>query len=683
MSKGQDERPEDQQAKEAGKEKDGKRTPERTDQPQAKTSSPAPELAEQPAEAASAETASRSRAGGYPRLHPVPAGQDFVFARWEEIIAEKPPWWTRPDGVGLRLRLAEPGELALARRAGGIARQAVAKLVGETRTALLAEDGYFARRYGAALAEIRRIREDASETWVPEAVGPSIFAAALGLLSKRDYLPQLVDDLAADAEGVGDIDDFVRLEALVELLDAELVYEGHSLAWRRTVLEDAKRRRSDGADLAAAIKGALAENWHAKQRSFDVLIPVDEFAEPPGGRAGFFPVPPNQAIAEIIRPWDVDGVDEILGHSALERAAVVLRYDPTGVTAVDMHAAGRAVSRRFERDADLWRLREGRVADATVAYIYDRDAARAEVVSLPPEPLDLLPSSLGSYEASPDAEEREATVVDDALLQLAQSRTATPATALVNLWTAAEALFAGAVEDVRGDAGPVMAGLAELLYLRDLLAWLGERYVAAEVDGHADAPRPTTSRWGLERTLVKTTELLNRLVENGDALAWYRLKLITRWTTGPSFGTQMTAFSKRLEGVSARAYLIRNFFIHRAHIRAIAIDVTLPPFAGLVRECIGFVATGGPPDETLRTAKTATLEVRHTAKKIADGEAQAPDALWDLLPSAPGAVDVGEPPDTDPTEEAGSEPPPVAAPEPTDVPVEDLPAAEPEDPPEE
>jgi hypothetical protein len=682
MSKGQDERPNEQQANDARKEKEGQPA-ERTEQPPAETSSTAPESAEQPGESVRADTASKPRGRRYPRRHPVPAGQDFVFARWEEIIAEKPPWWTRPDGVGLRLRLAEPGELALARRAGGIARQAVAKLVGETRTVLLAEDGYFARRYGAALAEIRRIREDASETWVPEAVGPSIFAAALGLLSKSDYLPQLVDDLAADAKSVSDIDDFVRLEGLVELLDAELVYEGHSLAWRRTVLEDAKRRRSEGADLAAAINGALAENWHAKRRSFDVLIPVDEFAEPPGGRAGFFPVPPNQAIAEIIRPWDVAGVDEILGHAALERAAVVLRYDPTGVTAVDMHAAGRAVSRRFERDADLWRLREGRVADATVAYIYDRDAARAEVVSLPPEPLDLLPSSLGSYEASPDAEEREATVVDDALLQLAQSRTTPPATALVNLWTAAEALFAGAVEDIRGDAGPVMAGLAELLYLRDLLAWLGERYVAAEVDGHADAPTPATSRWGLARTLVKTTELLDRLVEKQDALAWYRLKLITRWTTGPSLGTQMTAFSKGLEEVSARAYLIRNFFIHRAHIRAVAIDVTLPPFAGLVRECIGFVATGGPPGETLLTAKTATLEIRHAAKKIADGEAQAPDALWDLLPRTPGAAEAVEPPEADTADEASAEPPPVAESEPTDVPVEDLPATEPEDAPEE
>lgn len=607
------------------------------------------------------------------RVRPQPEGVAFVFARWEEITGDHPSWWARPHGVGLRLRLEELGDLAHARRTGGIARQAVTKLVREARAVLLHPDGYCARRYGAAVEEVRRsLRDDAVETWVPEAAGPSTLASVLDLIDSDEYLPQLARDLAGDARDADNVDDFRRLESLVELLDAELVYDGHSLAWRRHVLAEVRVRVDGGGELDDAIISSLADNRHARRRAFDILIPVVRFSAPPQGGAGLFPTSPADAITEIIHPWNVDGVEAILASDELASAEAILRYGPDEIEAADLHAAARQASQRFGRDADLWRLRGGTLADALVAYIYDGEAAHAEIVRLPPEPLDLLPRSLGSYDLTDS--ERGSTIVDNALLQLAQARTAPPATGLVNLWTAAEALFAGAVGDVRGDATAVMAALGELLYLRDLLAWLGSRYVNAEAEGYAEAPSPTTSRWGLERTLVGTTKLLDRLVERNDPLAWYRLKMITRWTRGPSFRAQMTELSDRSDQIGTRAYLLRNFFIHRAEIRARAIDVTLPPFAGLVRECVGYVAANGRPDETLRAAKGAGLRVRHVARRIEEGETTAPEALLPLLPDAgPGAV-TSRPERDEATEPAESE---VGDPSEveftSEVPVEELP----------
>lgn len=577
-----------------------------------------------------------------------------MFARWEEITAADAPWWTRPTGVGLRLRLAELSDLAEARSAGGIAKQAITRLIGETQRVLFSSGSYCARRYKAAVDDIRRsLREDAAETWVPEALGPSAIGAALELIDTAAYLPRLVDDLAADAAAVSALaspgeaaEAFTNLEALVELLDAELVHDGHSLAWRRRVLEDAKTLyREEQLELGEAIRRALADNRHALSRQFDVLVPVTALEDPPSGRVGIVGLDPTEAIRDIIRPWEAEGTEAALRHEQLAQAAAVIRYQPT---AVDAHAAARETSRDFERDADLWRLRDGIVVPGEVAFIYDPLALRVDVITLPAEPLDLLPRTLGNYEARAGGSARETSTIDDALLQLAQARTAPPATALISLWTAAEALFAGAIGDVRGDAAPVMAALSELLYLRDLLAWLGDRYSAA---GLAGTPEDGSSRWGLERTLEQTTKVLDRLAEQGDALAWWRLKTITRWDTGGALREQLGAFSERMEQVGARAYLIRNFALHRAQVRERALAVTLPPFAGVVRECVGYAANNATPGATLKAAKAAALDIRHVANKIELGDATAPEALWPLLP---GATTAASPePNVVPAEELG------------------------------
>jgi hypothetical protein len=86
----------------------------------------------------------------------------------------------------------------------------------------------------------------------------------------------------------------------------------------------------------------------------------------------------------------------------------------------------------------------------------------------------------------------------------AQARLAPPGTAIVDVWTAAEALFGGVVGEPVFRTVDVVAGLAELLYLLDLFRWLGQRYESAGVGG---PPGIESSRWGFERTLEETTEV--------------------------------------------------------------------------------------------------------------------------------------------------------------------------------
>lgn len=95
--------------------------------------------------------------------------------------------------------------------------------------------------------------------------------------------------------------------------------------------------------------------------------------------------------------------------------------------------------------------------------------------------------------------------------------------------------------------------------------------------------------------------------------------------------------------VGARAYLIRNLIVHSARVRRAVLDVTLPPFAGLVRECIGYVANNGEADATLKTAKVVTIDVRHAANRISDKELSAVDAIESLLPDELGTAATDKP----------------------------------------
>ncbi len=563
----------------------------------------------------------------------VPSGESFVFARWEEITAEDAPWWTRPTGVGVRLRLVELIDLAAAKRTGTIAKHAISRLITEAQRTVCGAEGYCARRYRPAVDAMRRLlRDDAADTWVPEGAGPSTVAAARDLIDTAAYLPQLVEDIAADAAVIAKMDRgaalvaFTKLETLVELLDAELAHEEHSLIWRRRVVQEAKALHDGGLGLKESIFSSLKAQRHGDRRKFDVLVPLRGLDDPEEGRIGLAVLEQALVISDIIDPWVASNAIDIVGHDEFKDASGILRFEPT---AADVNAAGQIVSRELERQLAVWRLRGGRVKEPEAAFIFDRATSEVEIVSLPAEPLALMPNLRG-YEASKARDNYEATAVDDAVLQLAFARTAPPATALVNLWTAAEALFSGVVGDVRSEAGRVMAELGELLYVRDLFAWLDTRYTAVGL------PSPLangSSRSGLERTLENSTDKLNLLCGSGDVLAWWRLKSVLQWGEGATFGRQMTAFGERFEQVAARAYLIRNVAVHSAKEREIALAVTLPAFAGLVRECVGYVANNWEAEGTLKVAKSGAFRLQHAALQIEEKAVKGEDAIRALLPS--------------------------------------------------
>jgi hypothetical protein len=595
---------------------------------------------------------------------PAPAPADFVFQRWAELADDDPPWWSRPSGIGLRLLLDELKQLAVARSSGAIAKEAVGALISEAQRYLFGESSFCRRRFGAASDSIRATLTDKSpENWLPGAAGPSAIAAALEVIDDEKFVPSLLEVLQEEVTKAGEATGEMELaqaltevEAMVELLDAELVRDGHSRQWRRRVADDAQARCGGADQVAQAITEALAANKYGQRRSFDCFVIACEYEEPSVGRLGNA-LEVEEALSRVIRPWNTaDLADAIKEFETLD-AVRLLRYEPH---AADIDAAARTVSHEFTRDADLWRLRGG-VVTATgerALLINDPDEGVTRLLDLPVEPLDVLPRRLGLYTPDPNDEPSR---VDDALVQLAQARLAPPGTAIVDVWTAAEALFGGVVGESVFRTVDVVAGLAELLYLHDLFRWLGQRYENAGVGG---APGVESSRWGFERTLEGTTEVLAALATSSDALGWWRMKIVTGWTTSVRLREQLNEFGVRTKQVGARAYLARNTVVHNAEVRRQLIEITLPVFAGVVRECVGYIANHGEPDESLKTATKAAMTISHMANRVANQAVKAHEAIPELLPDEPGmqVADEGAP-------ETGA----VVAPTPGEpVPVEDL-----------
>jgi hypothetical protein len=143
------------------------------------------------------------------------------------------------------------------------------------------------------------------------------------------------------------------------------------------------------------------------------------------------------------------------------------------------------------------------------------------------------------------------------------------------------------------------------------------------------------------------------------------MKVVTGWATPARLREQLNEFGVRTKQVGARAYLARKTVVHNADVRRQLIEITLPVFAGVVRECVGYIANNGEPDESLKTATKAAMTISHVANRVADDAVKAHEAIPELLPDEPGmqVADEGAP-------EAGA----VVAPTPGQlVPVEDLP----------
>jgi hypothetical protein len=173
-----------------------------------------------------------------------------------------------------------------------------------------------------------------------------------------------------------------------------------------------------------------------------------------------------------------------------------------------------------------------------------------------------------------------------------------------------------------------MAGLAQFVYVRDLLRWLSRR---AEKAGVGTPPDGGEVEWIVERITEDASGLDTALVEAGDVIAWSRFKLMSRWDDGWGFGKDLDRLRDRLVSVCDRAYLIRNFAVHRAEVRGPALAVVLPAFAGMVAAAVGH-SLAAKTDDTLEDALAAGLEARAVAYNFKAKRSKAPDGL-ERMPS--------------------------------------------------
>ena len=544
----------------------------------------------------------------------------YVLQRWRELCSGTGPWWTRGTEVGIRLRLAELHDLSEANRDGAIRlNRVVEKLVEEVKALLASDDPYLAERFPEIREYATKLKHTSTKAFVPGALGPGLLKSSLDHLHRPEYVQGLVAHLAAFVESAGHSQaDFRRLDDLVCRLDAELVYDRHSRSWRDAVLTEVEERYAKDGSLADAILGTLKAHHHGRIREFVVLTPLAGLSEA-SNTARLRGIQVQPAI-EIVREWAPENADEVL---ATISAADAISHFPD-VEAADAEGAVRIVDRQLRSAVGAWRLMGREVADPAVAVVYDTHTRETHVLELPSEPLEVRP--LGVEQWLPD-EHDPGGRLNDALDQLAQARTAPPQTAFVDLWTAADALYGGVADHPGWHAGEVMAGLGQFVYVRDVHKWLAGR---AEAAGLGAAPEGGEVEWIVDQLTSNAPALDKALAEAGDAIGWSRLKLITAWDGGWGLRNDFDRLVERLVSVCDRAYLIRNFAVHRAEVRGPALEIVLPAFAGLVAAAVGH-SLAAKPDDTLTDALAAGLAARGVAYDFKANRSEAPGGLEPML----------------------------------------------------
>jgi hypothetical protein len=87
------------------------------------------------------------------------------------------------------------------------------------------------------------------------------------------YLSVLVEDLASQAaEAESDLGKLKQLYELVELLDAELIFTGHSRQWRADLVDAVEARWQAGEALGPVVAEELTAHGFGEERAFDVLV---------------------------------------------------------------------------------------------------------------------------------------------------------------------------------------------------------------------------------------------------------------------------------------------------------------------------------------------------------------------------------------------------------------------------
>lgn len=548
-----------------------------------------------------------------PPRRPVPSGAFYVAARWGELTDEEAPWWARSAGLSIRLRISELLDMAEARQQGALIEESIVRLRKEALSTLVTKSDFLQDRFPAAAGQLRDALadNDKNDQFVPGGRNYSALAAVLEALKPAELVAALIEELARRAENASDWKELAALDEYVELLDSELAFHGHSRTWRHEVAEAAAERLGAGAVLRDALADALAQGAGSWPHDVAILFravrvdnrKVEELT-------GNFLTPKD--IEEVLKDWpEVPSADHLdLGG---------FQYPVND--ARDLRAAVERADEWLERQISIWRLQGGDVAIAEEAMYFDRSAGEVGLVDRP-SPLRLVPDNIKQFEAtmSQEPSQRDFGVPEtlpDALVQLSQARTAAPGAALADLWTVAEAVFAGSAAEPRYDAGPVMAELAQFLYPLQLLEWLAGRF---EVLGLGPTPSGTLEAvWAIEVVQHRGGELWPKLETDSDPLAYVRAKSFASWGQSQRMSEELEALAERGRRLSNRAYLVRNFSVHRAQpYRARALAVTLPVFAELLRDCLGYVAADTDNVKLpIRAAKVALLQVRACAEHFA------------------------------------------------------------------
>jgi hypothetical protein len=545
-------------------------------------------------------------------------GDDYAVTRWLELSEASAVWFARTADVGHRLRLAELIALAKANQTGGVRSESIGGLLNETTDALTNHDLYVADRFPEVSKEASLMKHSPS-AFVPGSAGHCAAEACLERLHDPAYLAGLVEAVVAKADAAGQaITDLRAVDALVELLDSELAHEGHSRTWRAEAALAVQQGMKEGKSLAEALPSALEDLRAGVRRDFEVVIPISGLGEPDQAPTWMQAL---ESVGEVIGTWAEDGRAE--AQSAVQAADRAWRYT---VTTVDAESALRTADDRFRRLRNVWQLQGNDLDYPATAVIYDPQARSTQVRPLPSEPLDLAPDGLEEW-SSGDLSDS----LDDAIDQLAQARTARPSAAFVDLWTVAETLYGGGVEDQRYKAGLVMTSMAEYSYITDSHIWLARR---ADEAGVASVPHGGELQWLMEKMSTRegAQALDQAFISADDQLAWSRFKAMSKWDERWGLRNELDRLHARLKCVVDRAYLIRNFAVHRADASLPTLGVILPTFAGLVQTCVAMsLSRSGSGRYPLTDGKAAGLIVRAIADDFGHGRSHAPDGLAPAL----------------------------------------------------
>jgi hypothetical protein len=539
----------------------------------------------------------------------LPDGSAYVLLRWEELAGGLCPWWANGHGIGLRLRLDELVAVARARHEGALDDRALKVLRSEARRTLERPRSFLARRYEDLAKQLTAAVSD-ERGHTPGGRTFGTVSAATLLLAEPPYRRAIYDELEHQAAKVKGWKDLLALDELVELMDAELMYLGHSRAWRTRAAARTRTELSKGKELAEALKIGLA--GAGETQTMEVVLGLMDMRRPDDIKV-MIETHNEDEVQHVIDGWGAEIPDE---HRDYPKGAMVV----TVPRATDPEAAMDRALEWFAIQRSLWRLQGGDVTLRQTVLVYEGPPPRVHVLDRP-KPMELMPVRIAAYQerlTQEQVEEAEPSVLGDAFIQLVQARASIPGAAIADLWTVAEAVFSGVAAETGAGAAEVMAGLAQYLFTRDLLDWLGRAYRDLEL-GEPDLGQ-SDADWALELIATQTSDVLEGVRGDDHALTCLRTHQVLFWDTQQCLQEDLDRVHDRFSAVAARAYLVRNLVVHRGQPqRAKALAATLQPFAGLLRACLDYLAEVVVEEDSIPVteARVASLRVRLLADDYA------------------------------------------------------------------